>query len=70
MAVQINPDTFGKRVKLLYNGWKVCNAAASTLHTCTAQHGRLNISQVLFAGEPGRHLGQCKRPGSGCGWHQ
>ncbi|KAF6251518.1 global transcription factor [Scenedesmus sp. NREL 46B-D3] len=22
MAVQINPDTFGKRVKLLYDGWK------------------------------------------------
>jgi hypothetical protein len=42
MAVQINPDTFGKRVKLLYDGWKVCNAAAGTLHTFTAQHGMLN----------------------------
>jgi hypothetical protein len=41
MAVQINPVTFEKRVKLLYDGWKVCNATAGIVHACTAQHGSL-----------------------------
>jgi hypothetical protein len=38
MAVEINRNLFEKRVKLLYDGWKVCDAAAGTPQASVAQH--------------------------------